>query len=143
MSAIVNGFSTCNEDEDEVIWETLLEADSLLNDRSVIPDMLPEDKIVGQESQQESQDDRSAVDTDRNNSFPALEETIGTVIPESIPAVRHGSPHRSPNHLLAPSVADAFLFFLVPVPSPVVAALSIAATSTLLLVVSMLLLASP
>jgi hypothetical protein len=75
MSANVDGYSMCNEKEVEVIRETLLEANSLLDDGTVIPDTFLRDATFGQKPQQESQ------------------KTIGTVIPKSIPAV-HGSPRR-------------------------------------------------
>jgi len=87
MSADHDDYSTCNEEEDEAIQETPLEADSLLDGGTVIPETLLDDLIVGQKSD----DDRSAVDSDSNQSFPPLGETIGTVVAESIPEMLDGS----------------------------------------------------
>jgi hypothetical protein len=87
MSSNHDGYSTCNEEEDEAIQESPLEADSLLDGGTVIPETLLDDLIVGQKSD----DDRSAVDYNSNQSFPPLGETIGTVVAESIPEMLDGS----------------------------------------------------
>ena len=72
ISANVDGYSMCNEEEVEVIREMLSEANSLLNDGNVIPDTFLRDATFGQKSKQESQNNRCAVDTDSNNKLSSI-----------------------------------------------------------------------